>query len=49
MRPQLLTPCIHHLNKKRDLAVTVETSKKGRTVVALHLRFKEDRQLKMTC
>ncbi|MDT9066588.1 initiator RepB protein, partial [Escherichia coli] len=25
-----------------------ETIKKGRTVVALHFRFKEDKQIKMT-
>ncbi|HDO8524003.1 replication initiation protein, partial [Escherichia coli] len=45
---QLLRPCIDELNKKSDLAVTVETIKKGRTVVALHFRFKEDKQIKMT-
>ena len=53
--PQLLQlttsaikPCVDELNKKSDLAVTVETIKKGRTVVALHFRFKEDKQIKMT-
>ena len=44
----LIKPCVDELNKKSDLAVTVETIKKGRTVVALHFRFKEDKQIKMT-
>ena len=44
----LINPCVDELNKKSDLAVTVETIKKGRTVVALHFRFKEDKQIKMT-
>ena len=44
----LIQPCVDELNKKSDLAVTVETIKKGRTVVALHFRFKEDKQIKMT-
>lgn len=44
----LIKPCVEELNKKSDLAVTVETIKKGRTVVALHFRFKEDKQIKMT-
>ncbi|MCJ9679694.1 replication initiation protein, partial [Escherichia coli] len=48
LNQQLLRPCIDELNKKSDLAVTVETIKKGRTVVALHFRFKEDKQIKMT-
>ena len=39
---------IAELNEKSDLVVTVETIKKGRTVVALHFRFKEDKQIKMT-
>ncbi|MDN2291379.1 replication initiation protein, partial [Escherichia coli] len=38
----LIKPCITELNKKSDLVVTVETIKKGRTVAALHFRFKED-------
>ncbi|MCV5421297.1 replication initiation protein, partial [Escherichia coli] len=37
----LIKPCITELNKKSDLVVTVETIKKGRTVAALHFRFKE--------
>lgn len=48
LNQQLLRPCIDELNKKSDLVVTVETIKKGRTVVALHFRFKEDKQIKMT-
>lgn len=43
----LITPAIAELNEKSDLAVTVETVKKGRTVVALRFRFKEDKQIKM--
>ncbi|MBA1100319.1 replication initiation protein, partial [Escherichia coli] len=42
-----LKPCIDELNLKSDLLVTVETIKKGRTVVALHFRFKEDKQIKV--
>ncbi|ETE28848.1 replication initiation protein [Escherichia coli] len=44
----LIQPCVDELKKKSDLAVTVETIKKGRTDVALHFRFKEDKQIKMT-
>ncbi|EFA7679695.1 replication initiation protein [Escherichia coli] len=44
----LIKPAVAELNQKSDLAVTVETIKKGRTVVALHFRFKEDKQIKMT-
>ncbi|MDF3646401.1 replication initiation protein, partial [Enterobacter hormaechei] len=43
-----IKPCVDEQNKKSDLAVTVETIKKGRTVVALHFRSKEDKQIKMT-
>jgi plasmid replication initiation protein len=43
----LLKPAIAELNEKSDLAVTVETVKKGRTVVALRFRFKEDKQIRM--
>ncbi|WP_157723415.1 replication initiation protein, partial [Salmonella enterica] len=43
----LIKPAIAELNEKSDLAVTVETVKKGRTVVALRFRFKEDKQIKM--
>ena len=48
LNQQLLRPCVDELNQKSDLAVTLETIKKGRTVVALHFRFKEDKQIKMT-
>ena len=48
LNSHLIKPCVDELNKKSDLAVTVETIKKGRTVVALHFRFKEDKQIKMT-
>ncbi|HGH1177055.1 TPA: replication initiation protein [Escherichia coli] len=48
LNQQLLRPCVDELNQKSDLAVTLETLKKGRTVVALHFRFKEDKQIKMT-
>ncbi|MDK6441947.1 replication initiation protein, partial [Escherichia coli] len=41
----LIKPAVAELNQKSDLAVTVETIKKGRTVVALHFRFKEDKQI----
>ena len=47
LNQQLLKPCIDELNLKSDLLVTVETIKKGRTVVALHFRFKEDKQIKV--
>ncbi|EEB8599898.1 RepB family plasmid replication initiator protein [Salmonella enterica] len=43
----LIAPSIAELNEKSDLAVTVETVKQGRTVVALRFRFKEDKQIKM--
>nr|WP_290124510.1 replication initiation protein [Shigella flexneri] len=48
MNQQLLRPCVAELNQKSDLAVPLETIKKGRTVVALHFRVKEDKQIKMT-
>ena len=43
----LIKPSIVELNEKSDLSVTVDTVKQGRKVVALHFRFKEDRQIKM--
>nr|WP_077948944.1 RepB family plasmid replication initiator protein [Salmonella enterica] len=42
-----ITQAIAEQNEKSDLAVAVETVKKGRTVVALRFRFKEDKQIKM--
>ncbi|CDG88763.1 replication initiation protein [Xenorhabdus bovienii] len=43
----VLIPAIKELNEKSDLIVSVDTVKKGRTVIALHFRFKEDKQIKM--
>ncbi|AYA42388.1 replication initiation protein [Xenorhabdus nematophila] len=43
----VLVPAIKELNEKSDLIVSVDTVKKGRTVVALHFQFKEDKQIKM--
>ncbi|HGG6556702.1 TPA: replication initiation protein [Salmonella enterica subsp. diarizonae serovar 61:i:z] len=43
----LLKPAIAELNEKSDLAVTVDTVKNGRTVVALRFQFKEDKQIKL--
>ncbi|PHM49099.1 replication initiation protein [Xenorhabdus sp. KK7.4] len=43
----LLIPSIKELNEKSDLIVSVDTVKKGRTVVALHFKFKEDKQIKI--
>ncbi|EEP7977627.1 replication initiation protein [Salmonella enterica subsp. enterica serovar Stanley] len=43
----LIKPAIAELNEKSDLAVTVETVKQGRKVIALRFRFRDDRQIKM--
>ncbi|EBE8912552.1 replication initiation protein [Salmonella enterica] len=43
----LIKPAIAELNEKSDLAVTVETVKNGRSVVALRFKFKEDKQIRM--
>ncbi len=43
----LIKPSIIELNEKSDLSVTVDTVKQGRKVVALHFRFREDRQIKI--
>lgn len=43
----LIKPAIAELNEKSNLAVTVETVKKGRKVTALRFQFKEDKQIKM--
>ncbi|ECA2558579.1 RepB family plasmid replication initiator protein [Salmonella enterica subsp. enterica serovar Poona] len=43
----LIKPAIAELNEKSDLIVTVETVKKGRSVVALRFKFKEDKQIRM--
>lgn len=43
----LLKPAITELNEKSDLAVSVETVKQGRKVIALRFRFRDDRQIKI--
>lgn len=43
----LIKPSIAELNSKSDLDVTVENIKKGRNVVALRFKFKEDKQIRM--
>jgi len=43
----LLKPAIKELNQKSNIVVSVDTVKRGRTVVALHFQFKEDKQIKM--
>lgn len=43
----LLKPALKELNEKSDLTVTFDTVKKGRTVIALHFHFKEDKQIKI--
>ncbi|KLU16125.1 MULTISPECIES: replication initiation protein [Xenorhabdus] len=43
----VLIPALKELNEKSDLMVLVELVKNGRTVVALHFQFKEDKQIKM--
>ena len=40
---------LKELNEKSDLSVSVDTVKKGRKVVALHFRFTEDKQIKISC
>lgn len=47
LNKMIIKPAIAELNKKSDLAVTAETVKKGRSVVALRFRFKEDKQIKI--
>lgn len=47
LNKQLLKPAIKELNEKSDLSVVVDPIKQGRKVVALHFRFKEDRQIKI--
>jgi len=43
----VLKPAINELNEKSDLIVSVEYVKKGRSIIALHFQFKEDKQIKM--
>lgn len=43
----LLKPAIAELNEKSDLAVTFETIKQGRKVIALRFRFRDDKQIKI--
>ncbi|PHM33382.1 RepB family plasmid replication initiator protein [Xenorhabdus mauleonii] len=47
LNDSIIKPCIKELNEKSDLVVTVDTVKKGRTVVSLHFQFKEDKQIKL--
>ncbi|EDT8261962.1 replication initiation protein [Salmonella enterica] len=47
LNKMIIKPSIAELNEKSDLAVTVETIKEGRTVVALRFKFKEDKQIRM--
>lgn len=47
LNDSVIKPCITELNEKSDLIVSVDTIKKGRTVVSLHFQFKEDKQIKM--
>ena len=43
----LIKPALKELNEKSDLSVIVDPVKQGRKVIALHFRFKEDRQIKI--
>jgi len=47
MNQLVLKPAIKELNEKSDIIVSVNTVKKGRSVIALHFKFKEDKQVKM--
>lgn len=47
MNKFVIKPAIKELNEKSDLLVTVDSVKKGRNVVALHFRFREDKQIKI--
>lgn len=47
LNKMIIKPAVAELNEKSDLAVIVETLKRGRTVVGLKFRFKEDKQIKM--
>jgi len=45
----VIKPALKELNEKSDLSVSVDTVKNGRKVVALHFRFMEDKQIKISC
>ncbi|EAS2000447.1 replication initiation protein [Salmonella enterica] len=47
LKQLLLNPAIKELNEKSDLIVSVDLIKKGREVVALHFKFREDKQIKI--
>lgn len=47
MNQLVLKPAIKELNEKSDIVVSVDTVKNGRSVVALHFQFKQDKQIKM--
>ena len=47
LNKMIIKPAVAELNEKSDLAVTVETVKQGRKVIALRFRFKDDKQIKM--
>jgi len=47
LNKMIIKPAVAELNEKSDLAVTVETVKQGRKVIALRFRFRDDRQIKM--
>lgn len=47
LNKMIIKPAIAELNEKSDLAVTFETIKEGRTVVALRFKFKEDKQIRI--
>lgn len=43
----VLKPAIKELNEKSNLSVTVDPVKQGRTVIALHFQFKENKQINL--
>jgi plasmid replication initiation protein len=48
LNKMIIKPAVIELNKKSDLTVTVETVKKGRTVIALHFKFQESKKITAT-
>lgn len=47
LKRSVITPSIKELNEKSDLIVSLDLIKKGREVVALHFKFREDKQIKI--
>ncbi|ENG0696793.1 replication initiation protein [Salmonella enterica subsp. enterica serovar Newport] len=47
LNKMIIKPSVVELNEKSDLAVTVETIKQGRNVIALRFKFKDDKQIRM--